>query len=57
MRGEISMENEIEKMIREENRRNDEIFINQPFKRKLNPKNAQREDEKHRKLMKAKGYM
>ena len=43
---EISMENEIQKLINEENKRNEEIFINQPFKRKLNPEKARKEDQK-----------
>lgn len=43
---EISMENEIQKLINEENKRNEEIFINQPFKRKLNPEKTRKEDQK-----------
>ena len=48
---------EFDKMIREENKRNEEIFINQPFKRKLNPMKAQKEDQKHLEMMLKKGYI
>lgn len=47
---------ELDQMIREENKRNEEIFINQPFKRKLNPVKAQKEDQKHKNWMISQGY-
>lgn len=48
---------ELDKLICEENKRNEEIFLNQPFKRKLNPEKARKEDEKHRKQMITSGFM
>ena len=48
---------EFNKMIREENKRNEKIFINIPFKRELNHVKAQKEDEKHKEMMQSKGWM
>lgn len=48
---------EFDKMIREENKRNEEIFINQHFKRKLNPEKARKEDQRHKEMMLKKGYI
>lgn len=48
---------ELDKMIRDENKRNEEIFIDEPFERKLNPEKARKKDEKHRAFMVSRGYM